>query len=267
MTTIDLEYPTAEIPRDRWGRPLIAPVDGGKPVPYTRVSTLAKALQDTTALTKWKQRQVAIGMGVRSDLPVKAAAVKDNDKELNAIVEEAMSAAESSRAANLGTAIHAMTERIDDGADMIEFPADFHSTLLAYKEAMAGIEILGKEEFVVVDELEAAGTFDRLVQLPDGRTVVADIKTGKDEPNYPHASTIQIATYAHGHLYTVEQGRAGHLPELGVSTDVGLLIHLPAGRGVCDLYLLDLEWGWEMAQVATAVRAALKTKPIQPYTP
>ena len=50
-----------EIPRDRWGRPLITPVDGGDPMPYTRVSTLAKALDDKTALTDWKCRQVAIG--------------------------------------------------------------------------------------------------------------------------------------------------------------------------------------------------------------
>ena len=32
------------IERDKWDRPLITPPDGGKPVGYTRASTLAKAL-------------------------------------------------------------------------------------------------------------------------------------------------------------------------------------------------------------------------------
>ena len=36
--------PMNEIPRDRWDRPLIIPPNGGQPVAYTRVSTLAKAL-------------------------------------------------------------------------------------------------------------------------------------------------------------------------------------------------------------------------------
>ena len=40
--TIEFTHPTVDIKRDRWDRPLITPVDGGTPIPYTRVSTLAK---------------------------------------------------------------------------------------------------------------------------------------------------------------------------------------------------------------------------------
>ena len=57
-----------ELPRDRWGRPLIEPPDGGKAKPYTRVSTLAKTLDDKTALSKWLCRQTAIGLAQRPDL-------------------------------------------------------------------------------------------------------------------------------------------------------------------------------------------------------
>ena len=49
---------------------------------------------------------------------------------------------------------------------------------------------------------------------------------------------------------------------LGVRTDVGLLIHLPAERGTCDLYLIDLDHGWALAQAAVAVRSAYKIKPL-----
>jgi hypothetical protein len=31
---------------------------------------------------------------------------------------------------------------------------------------------------------------------------------------------------------------------------------------VCDLYLIDLDHGWDLAQAAVAVRAAYKTKPL-----
>ena len=49
----------------------------------------------------------------------------------------------------------------------------------AYREATQGFEVLDIECFVVNDELQAAGTFDRLYRCPDGRVRVADLKTGK----------------------------------------------------------------------------------------
>ncbi len=265
--TIQFAHPAIEVPRDRWGRPLITPADGGKPVPYTRVSTLAKALDDKTALTKWKQRQTVIGLASRPDLVSVAAACKGDDRKLDEIVETAMTVAESERAANIGTALHALSEQVDAGVDLEELPADFRPDLAAYRQAMTGIDILAAEMFVVCDEVQAAGTFDRLVRLPDGRVVVADLKTGRHEPKYPHGATQQIAVYSRGHLYDPEKGRVGHLPTLGIDQSVGLLIHMPAGTGTCDLYLLDLTVGWGLAQVSVAVRSAFKGKPITPYAP
>jgi hypothetical protein len=256
---------TDDIPRDRWGRPLIVPVGGGKSVGYTRVSTLAKALDDKTALTQWKCRQTAIGLAARSDLVTKTRAVGDDKRELNGIVEEALTAAQSDKAANIGTALHALSERVDEGQD-IDTLADrmdpVHADLTAYHAATQHLTMAAAELFVVCDELQAAGTFDRLVDVPGHGLMVADLKTGQHEPNYPHGVAQQIAIYAHGSLYTHEQGRIGALADLGVSLDVGLLIHLPAGQGKCDLYLIDLNHGWQLAQTAYAVRAAYKTKPL-----
>jgi hypothetical protein len=255
------------IKRDRWDRPLIEPVDGGKPVPYTRVSTLAKALDNKDALMRWKQRQTAIGLGKRPDLVSMAAAVAGDNRKLDQIVKEAMSAAESNRAANVGTTLHALTEVVDEGRWPEHVTENLEDDLRAYMTAMHGIEIVAAEQFIVCDEVQAAGTFDRLVRLPDGQLVIADIKTGQHEPSYPHATTIQTSVYSRGHLYDPEKGRVGHLPELGVSTDIGLLIHLPAGQGVCDLYLLDLTVGWTLANAAFAVRSIFKDKPLTPYAP
>lgn len=265
--SITFTHPTIEIPRDHYGRPLITPPDGGKPIPYTRMSTLAKALDDKTALTNWKCRQVVIGMGHRADLVAVAQSVRGDDRKLDEVVRDAMTAAESERAANLGTALHALSEEVDKGADIESLPEFARADMAAYRAALTGIEILAAEMFVVTDELQAAGTFDRLVRLPDGRVVVADLKTGKHEPRYPMGSTQQIAGYSRGHLYDHEKGRVGHLPTLGISQDVGLLIHAPAGTGTCDLYLLDLHVGWDLARVSLAVRETFKKKVLTPYTP
>jgi hypothetical protein len=254
-----------KIPRDRWDRPLIIPVDGGKPIPYTRVSTLAKALDDKTALMDWKCRQTAIGLATRPDLISKTKAVGDNRSALNEVVREALGAAASDRAANVGTALHAFTERIDAGEapdTLVTHTDPLYLDLVAYQVATGHLTMEAAELFVVCDELQAAGTFDRLVNIPDVGLVVADLKSGQNEPNYPHGVAQQIAIYAHGHLYDPEQGRIAALSDLGVRTDVGLLIHLPAERGTCDLYLIDLDHGWALAQTAVAVRTAYKTKPL-----
>jgi hypothetical protein len=260
------------IGRDRWGRPLITPAGGGKAEPYTRVSTLAKVLDDKTALMQWKCRQTALGMGRRKDLVALAKTAKAEDKaKLNEIVESALAAAESDSAANMGTALHSMFEQVDAGMDPTEFGAEFAPDLTAYRDAMVGVEVLARELFVVCDELKAAGSFDKLVRvtLPDGRVVlmVADVKTGQHEPNYPHGVATQIAIYSRSHVYHPEKGRVASLPEMGVSQELGLLIHSPAGKATTDLYLLDLSVGWALATTAVAVKAAFKGKPITPLTP
>lgn len=260
--------PELDIPRDRWGRPLITPADGGKPQPYTRISTLAKTLDDKTALAKWMCRQTAIGLAQRPDLVALVAASGENKKTIGDAVEQAMTAAKSDAAANIGTTLHALTEMWDVGMydDTFTSP-ELNADVEAYGQTTKHLKVEASEVFVVVDGLQAAGTFDRIVTLPDGRRMVADIKTGQSEPQYPHGATTQIALYAHGTPYHPQTGRTEPLSELGVSQTEGLLIHLPAGQARCDLYIVDLEIGWALATVAAKVRAMQKAKPLTPYTP
>lgn len=266
--SITFTPPTVEVARDRYGRPLIAPADGGKPIPYVRVSTLAKVLDSKEALMAWKQRMTAIGLGKRPDLAERAAVTDPADKRaLKEIVEAAMAAAESDKAANIGTTLHTLTEQFDKGT-LTTIPDAHYADLDAYEQATKGLQMRAAELFVVNDEVQAAGTFDRLVTLPDGRTVVADLKTGQSEDRYPHGVATQVAIYAHSHLYdAATSSRTGYLPDLGVSTDVGLLIHLPAGKATCRLYLLDLSVGYALARAAVAVKGIYAAKPITEYRP
>lgn len=258
-----------EIPRDRWGRPLIDPPGGGKPKPYTRVSTLSKTLDDKTALSKWMCRQTAIGLAQRPDLVALVASDPDSKRQVGDAVEQAMVAAKSDAAANRGTTIHSFTEQIDRGTfDPTFVDAEMLADLRAYRDTMAPIKIDAIETFVVQDQIEAAGTFDRIVTLPDGRTMVADIKTGQYEPKFPHSATTQIAVYSRGTEYAPGARAEQSLAErYNIDQQHGLLIHLPAGSAKCDLYLLDLEVGWALATVAHRVRAMQKAKPITEYQP
>lgn len=259
--------PTVEIPRDYYGRPKIIPPGGGKPVPYTRVSTLAKKLDDQGGLIAWKQKVTALGLVADRSLYQRFAAIastvpdplkdKDIKADLSKLIGEAFKAGGGERAANTGTTIHDLTEYVDRGLVPEYVPEELAPILDRYIWSTTALEHVETELFVVVDELKCAGSLDRLVRLPDGRVVVADIKTGADEPKYPSGVTTQCAIYAHGQQYDPETGERTPLhPDLDVTT--GLLIHLPLepvdGRQICELYPLDLEAGWTRALLAGLVR-------------
>lgn len=252
-----------EISRDRWGRPLILPIDGGDPIAYVRTSTLAKVLDDTSNLTTWKQRMTAVGLArsphlidrVVSLVNKHADPVTDARRDLNGIVKDAGTAAGQGSAADVGTALHEMTEVLDSGEELRVVNERWKPHLDAYLAATAHLEMLEIETFVVNDVLQSAGTFDRLVRLPNGRVVVADLKTGKSDPDFPLAVATQIATYARGSRYNPETGERSPLhPDLDPT--VGLLIHLPAKSSppTCRLFDLDLVAGWKAAQLALQVR-------------
>ena len=54
--TLDTIAPAVE--RDRWGRPKIKLPDGAGWKNYTRATTIAKAMDDTSNLQQWGERMV-----------------------------------------------------------------------------------------------------------------------------------------------------------------------------------------------------------------
>jgi hypothetical protein len=236
--------------RDRWGRPLIVPPGGGRPVGYTRTTTVAKTLDDEGALTKWAQRMTAAGLVRRPDLLALIASkltpggdIPEGAKnDVNDLCDQAKEAAAASAAANMGTALHAMTELADAGAPLANIPPALAPDLAAYRLATGALEHLAIENFVVLDDWKVAGTFDRLVRMPDGRTLIADLKTGQDLSYSWRSISVQLAIYAHGVLY--DDGRRTPLPA-DVDLSTALVIHLPVGKATCTLHELDIAAGWE----------------------
>lgn len=260
-----------DIKRDRWGRPLINPPAGGKPIGYTRVSTLAKALEDTENLRKWAMRMAMLGVVAREDIYAAVSVLTaDNKGKLNDLAEKALEAAKGTVAREVGTALHTMTEELDHGRKQIsDFPRQYQPSLQAYRDALeeAGLEPIAAEVFVVNDELRCAGTLDRLLRHKrTGRVYCGDVKTGNDHPLYSMFSTeIQVATYARSFIYVPATGE--RLPLANVDLEVGCLIHLPQSQQRCELIPLNLERGWQGARLATAVRSIRNVKkPDTPWT-
>lgn len=248
------------VPRDRWQRPLITPVGGGKPEPYTRCTTFVGALEDTYNLEKWKMRMTAIGLASRPDLVMAVAACNPNaDKDaLNAHCESALQAAQASAAANVGTALHKFTETADRGElDVAAVPAEYRPDIAAYLDVMrqAKLTVEGIEQFVVHDDLKIGGTFDRTVTLGKKRYVL-DVKTGTLEYGMGKIA-MQLAVYAHARHYHVDTFER---TDLNVDLQRAIICHLPAGTGKCFLRWVDIETGWEAVDLARQVRDWRKRK-------
>lgn len=239
--------PAPTVPRDRWGRPLVIPAAGGKPIPYRRCTTFIDVLEDRWALELWKQRNVAAGMAARPDLVLKAASAAGDKNTLNEVCKEAADYAGQSTAATTGTALHAITEQLDRGMD-VTIPPSSQPDIDAYRQATAELVMQELEVFVVDDDLQVGGTFDRIVSW-GGRRYVADIKTGRVD--YAHAKiAMQLAVYAGSARYRPDTGGR---EDLAVSRDWGLVIHLPAGAGECAIWWVNLADGRAGVDVASRV--------------
>jgi hypothetical protein len=252
MTTPD--WNNVDVPRDNYGRPMLIPAGGGtKRVPYRRTTTFVGVLEDQFNLNQWGRRQVALGLGQRKDLVLAAAAANPTDKKtLNEICEQALEAAASGAAATTGTALHSFTERIDRGEPLGHVPAEYQADLEAYKRATEGIEWVGIETFRVHDELMVAGTADRIGRLEwKERLVIADVKTGGIEFGVGKMA-MQLALYARMTPYDIATDtRAADPGEIDLNT--GIIIHLPAGQGICNLYEIDIAKGWGHVLIAKKV--------------
>lgn len=266
--------------RDFYDRPYVT-TDGGPlryepgrkaPInarPYTRVSTLAGTCDDKSNLATWAACNAVVGVVRDKALHAQVAHLasahadpwnSDGKTPLKQIVEQAQKIGGSDHASGMGTAFHGLTEIIDAGGQPEFAPDELLPWLDAYQKALSDWDVVDVEPFLVCDELEAAGSADRVLQHKiTGQIVVGDIKTGDNEPKYPLKVTCQVAIYAHGMKYDQE---TGHREPIGADLVQGMLIHVPirAKKPRCDLYPLDLKTGWDAAKLSVKVRQYRRMK-------
>lgn len=276
FATVDAE--PVDFRRDQYGRPLIGQVDGSKPIPYTRCSSAAKAIEDTFNLEQWAQRNVAYGLAHDPSLVARVLAVGGNPRTwgksekdaVKAVVADAQTAAKAHSAADIGTAVHRLTEQVDRGEAVTAGP--YAGDLGAYTQALVDGGVVTHPAWIecrmVCDELKMAGTADRLVTLTrdsvlrrfldmrDAEAIVGDVKTGTSVDFGALSFAAQLAAYANGQLY--DPVADVRLPTPVLNTRWGLVIHLPAGSGECSLYRVDLVEGLRAAHLANAIRNTRK---------
>ena len=233
--------------------------DTGKPARWTRATTFAKAISDTEGLERWAKRHVAMGLAERPDLLARVGRLTlENRRQLDGITRDAMTAAGAWKKAGYGTTFHAQTEKVDLGElDPFAAGPPWGAMLRAYVEILNqyGVKILPEyvEQTVVVPQYMVAGTFDRIVQMPSGELWIADLKTGRDLSWSMGEIAIQLALYAHApKIYDFETGEFRDMPE--VSQSQALVIHAPVEGDFVALERVNIEVGWEAAELCHAVR-------------
>lgn len=224
---------------------------------YRRCTTFIDVLQDEFALKRWGQRMVAYGMSQRPDLCLLASASDPNDysekSALQSIAGKAVDAAKGDAAANIGTGLHKLTERMDRGETLGIVPDPYPADLAAYEACTKDIEWVAIESFRVHDEYKVGGTTDRIGWI-NGRLAIFDLKSSaKQNPiSYPHGPAMQLAMYARSVPY-IYPGDYRTTDVAEIDLDVAYIINMPAGSGHCELRPIDIAKGWRACQLAVQV--------------
>lgn len=286
----------AETARPRSGRPK-TPMSGGRYVmPHpdnpakayrgTRVTNFENLPADKLQLKEWELRCVVAGLAARPELGLAAQGldVKADKKRLNALADEAKNAAGAKDKASLGTRLHRYMEEFDTGQrEISDMPEEYRADLWAYAHRLRddGYRMLPHlvERTTGVPALSLMGTWDRVVQCPDGKYRIGDVKTGSLA--YSQAEMcIQLKVYqmgANGIGYA-EYGGEGDVrdwknwvwkpltDELGrpitVEDDYGLIFHLPPGDAVCTVWTAPFDVGATGVELADRIRAWQRQKQV-----
>lgn len=268
-----------KIEYDRWGRyanlPAIPGVRGVQP--WTRVTTIAKVLEDEYYLTLWKQRQVIRGIAAKPEfLDLVRGPRFDHESQhgkgiLNSIASQAMDEAGSYDGAKAGTKFHDLAERLDSGKDHLfsldEVTEDDGKMLDAYTRLLKrkGLEPVPEymERVVVIPELGVAGRLDRIYRhVRTGDLYIGDLKSQKTL-DFGHISLCaQLASYANApYILNTDTSPWSWEPMPIVNKIAGAIAWVPAIEpGFAKMAKVDLRLGWTFARAAVRTREWRKRK-------
>lgn len=230
--------------------------------PYTRATTVAKALEERGGLTKWSLTQVLNGLTVNPALLAGLDADADN-ATIDRIAELAHDAAGAGDAAVFGTAVHAWAEAVDLGVCTVDdVPEALRGHVRAYRAACqaAGLTVVPElVECVIYNAVTgAAGRVDRIMRDADGQLVIVDLKTSSNLKNSLLGIGVQLAQYATA-AWILSADGTRWMPFPDVRKDVAVIVHVPASETTtpyADVLDIDLGMGIDHMRLAVEVREA-----------
>lgn len=243
-------------------------VAGGSDLLMSRFRDLLHRRDVDLAKARKKDRKGKYAPGERAE--VDEQTWREFKRDADAIAEELMELGGVHEKANKGTDLHdlsqlyfetggpnggldAVGEQLTNGTITPSDLADIEALDRAVKAS--GFKWERSEVMVVNDEAKIAGRLDGtgMVRLPGSKRatrVVFDIKTGRIDMGTK--IPMQLANYAGMKGY--DPANPDEREDLKINATKALLIHLPAGKGECHIYVVDLPTGRVGNRLATEVR-------------
>lgn len=249
FTLTDARPERSDYPRDRYGR-----VKLGDRVLYSP-SSLPNYLGAGFSAPAWSARCQAKGAGLAPWLGLRAAPLDVNaDRaELDQIVAEMETFGGRSAKADMGTAMHSAIRRLWRGMEP-EVPDEMAADIASVRAAIDewGLELVDgwDERFVINHELGTGGSCDAFVACGrlGGAIVALDVKTGQLKPL---DAAMQMSCYSGATESWEPEGEPEPIP-FDIRTDIGLVLHVPWGKGAAKVVALDLVEGRRLAALAIA---------------
>jgi hypothetical protein len=158
---------------------------------YPGVTGILKVLDKSGPLMSWAARQTAEAF--IANLPTLPTLLESVGPEGVVKAMTARSAWKNDEAKDLGTDVHEIADRINRGEDTGPMTPTIAQRVEHYRTWWnASGWTLRLSEAFVINTAGYGGTFDILARDKDGRTILADIKTGK---GVYRESVLQLAAY------------------------------------------------------------------------
>ena len=254
----------AECPIGRYDRYLAPRPGEDETTDWTRVTTAAGALDGGWGMIPWRVRTAALGFALDNKLYaelctlVPAEGEEANRKRLDTLCEKAHARAGGDDGRDNGKLLHTFSELTHLG-EKVNIPSPYREDIAALQAHLAvlGIEVLPEyvERYVQLPDLSepVMGRSDHAAVKFGSELMTADLKTGTLSDYSWMKIAAQLAFYSRAtHMYN--PGDRSHEPMPEVSQDTGLVFHLPYGQARCDVWAVDLNIGWEIAQLCLEVR-------------
>lgn len=255
----------------------------GVPTSFTRASTVAKVLDDTYYLERWKQRRLIYGLSQSSRLKAMALSAEVTDVgKLNYVADQSLIQGGAHEWAERGTSVHEWTEVVDRN-DIFphQVPDALRPAVNQYilTCAEAGIQAAPglNERIVYNSHSNTVGTLDRGYFLADGTLVLGDLKTSKVYDEHGELRGlwdsvwvswgIQLAQY-HGAEWMLSEDGNFWIPAPRWLAEYAVVVHIPSDApDQARVIPFNMEKCKRLLDLALAVRNVRKTARDQvPFT-